>query len=246
MVGDVTRADVYQLRDAMAGTPVQANHMVTVLRGLIEWSIPRAWRADNPAAGVKRLEIDEDGAKPWPEEGYRFVRDRAPEDLRRMAFLGRATGQRASDLVRMRPADLVHDGINVRVGKLRERRHFVPLTASQVAEIRSWGVEDLDTFLKSTAGKLYSADHLGSRWGRWRDSDDAAPIRDLEMTIHGLRATAVCDRREAGTEDGAIADELGMSVQMVSRYARHADKAASARASRDRRERRLASKGDAV
>ena len=60
------------------------------------------------------------------------------------------------------------------------------------------------------------------------------------MTVHGLRATAIHDRRSAGTEDGAIADEIGMSVKMVSRYLRFADKAASARASRDRRERKKA------
>jgi integrase len=146
----------------------------------------------------------------------------------------------------MRPADLAHDGINVHIGKLREKRHFIPLTAEQMAEIKSWGVADLDLFLKSTAGKPYNANHLGSRWQRWRESKSAAPIAELDMTIHGLRATAVCDRREAGTEDGAIADELGMSVEMVARYARHADKAASARASRDRREhRKLVSGRDA-
>ena len=122
----------------------------------------------------------------------------------------------------------------------------MPLTAEQLDEIRSWGVADLDLFLKSAVGKPYSADHLGSRWGRWRNSEEAASIRDLNMTIHGPRATAVADRREVDTEDGAIADELGMSVQMVSRYARFADKAASARASRDRREqRKLAGKRDA-
>jgi predicted transcriptional regulator len=60
------------------------------------------------------------------------------------------------------------------------------------------------------------------------------------MTIHGLRATKIADLRSAGTEDGAIADELGMLVKMVSRYLRFADKAASARASRDRRERKMA------
>jgi hypothetical protein len=58
------------------------------------------------------------------------------------------------------------------------------------------------------------------------------------MTIHGLRATAINDRRVVGTEDGAIADELGMSVNMVQRHLRFADKIASARASRDRRERK--------
>jgi predicted transcriptional regulator len=60
------------------------------------------------------------------------------------------------------------------------------------------------------------------------------------MSIHGLRATKINDLRSVGTEDGAIADEVGMSVKMISRYLRFADKAASARASRDRRERKMA------
>jgi hypothetical protein len=45
---------------------------------------------------------------------------------------------------------------------------------------------------------------------------------------------------------GAIAGEIGMSVQMVSRDARFADKTASARANRDRPEqRKLAGRRDA-
>jgi len=48
-----------------------------------------------------------------------------------MAFLGRAIGQRVSDLVKMRPADLADDGISIRIGKLRDKLHFVPLTAAQ-------------------------------------------------------------------------------------------------------------------
>jgi hypothetical protein len=116
--------------------------------------------------------------------------------------------------------------------------HFVPLTKGQITEIRSWGVTDLDLFLKATVGHQYTADHLNTRWNRWRDSDEANPVENLKMTIHGPRATAVCDRRLAGIEDGAIAGERGMSVQMVARYARFAGKAASARANCDRRERR--------
>jgi integrase len=162
----------------------------------------------------------------------------APTHLRRMAFLGRATGQRVSDLVKMRPADLVDDGINVRIGKLGDKPHFVPLTASQMGEIKSWGVRDLEFFISIPgSGKRYTPNALNKSWNAWRK---AAPINDLKMTVHGLRATAIHDRRHAGTEDGAIADEIGMSVKMVSHYLRFADKAASARASRDRRERKMA------
>ncbi len=129
-----------------------------------------------------------------------------------MAFLGRATGRRAGDLVKMRGHHLEKDGMNVWIkkkrGDLRDECHFVPLTNAQMTEIKSWSVFELNLFLKSTVGHQYTADHLNTRWNRWRDSDEAKPIGDLKMTIHGLRATAVCDRRFAGTEDGAIADEL--------------------------------------
>jgi hypothetical protein len=60
------------------------------------------------------------------------------------------------------------------------------------------------------------------------------------MTVHGLRSTAINDRRREGATDGGIADELCMSVKMVSRYLRFADKVESGRASRDRREQRQA------
>ena len=230
IVREMNRRDVYLLRDGMSVTPVAANLMLTVLRVLIEWGIPA--RLSRRQSG--RLAC---GAwQPWSEEAYRFVMDNAPANLRRMAFLGRATGQRASDLVRMRPADLADDGINVRIGKRRDKPHFVPLTKAQMKEIRSWGVRDLDFFLTSASGRRCTALYLSQLWADWRDGPEAAPLKGAKLTVHGLRATAVSDRRRAGTEDGAIADEIGMSVGMVTRYVRFADKAASARASRDRRE----------
>jgi hypothetical protein len=241
LVADMTKADVYKLRDGMSKTPVAANHMLSVLRTVIEWGIPRGFRTDNPVVGIKRLRGDEQGgATPWPDEGYRFVLRHAPPDLYRMAFLGRATGQRAGDLVRMKPVHMESDGINLKIGKRREKPHFVPLTAAEVAEINSWGVDPQDLFIKSTVNRPYSADHLGSRWQRWRDSDETGPIRDLQMTIHGLRATKVQDLHATGRTPLQISDEIGMSVAMVSRYLRFSNKAGLARASRDERERKVA------
>jgi integrase len=239
-VAGMTRRDIYALLDQMSATPVAANYMLAVLRTVLEFGIPRGYREDNPAQGVKRLKVEDRGHAPWPEAGYAFVIQHAPPHLRRLAFLGRATGQRVSDLVKMRPADLVADGINVRIGKLRDRPHFVPLTAAQMTEIRSWQVRDLEFFIATQSGKRFIERYLNSVWREWRASLEAAPIRDLRMTIHGLRATKISDLRTVGTEDGAIADEIGISVKMISRYLRFADKAASARASRDRRERKMA------
>ena len=225
----------------MSATPFAANYMLAVLRTLLEFGVPRGYRDDNPAIGVKRLKVEDSGHSPWSEVGYSFVMEHAPDHLRRMAFLGRATGQRISDLIRMRPVDLAADGINVRIGKLRDKPHFVPLTAAQMTEVRSWGVRDLECFLATPKiGRRFTPRYLDHAWRKWRASDDAVPIRELKMSIHGLRATKINDLRSTGTEDGAIADEIGISVKMISRYLRFADKAASARASRDRRERKMA------
>jgi integrase len=212
--------------------------MASVLRSLLEFGVKRGYRVDNPAVGVEHIKVDEADHAPWPEAGYAFVMEHAPTHLRRTTFLGRTTAQRVSDLVKMRSADLTDDGINLRIGKLRDKPHMVPLTKAQMAEIRSWGVCDLDFFITTPGGKRCTERYLNHLWREWRASPEAAPIRALKMTIHGLRATAINDRRVVGTEDGAIADELGMSVNMVQRYLRFADKIASARASRDRRERK--------
>jgi integrase len=227
--------------DRMSATPFARNQMLSVLRCVLEWSVPRGYRTDNPAVGIKRLKVDDSGHEPWSAEGWAFAVTHAPTHLRRMAFLGRATGQRVSDLVKMRPADLVADGINVRIGKLRDKKHFVPLTIDQMAEIKSWGVRDMKHFLTTPiTGKCCTTKYMNQLWSEWRASPEAAPIRDLKLTIHGLRATKIEDLRQAGCADGAIADEVGISEAMVRRYLRFADKAASARASRDRREQKVA------
>ena len=95
-------------------------------------------------------------------------------------------------------------------------------------------MRDLDFFITTPAGRRCSATYMNTLWNNWRDSPDAEPLRDLKIRW----CATVNDLRGAGTEDGAIADEIGMSSKMVARYLRFADKAASARASRDRREQR--------
>ena len=211
--------------------------MLAVLRTVLEWGVEHGYRNDNAAIGIKPLKVDDKGHEPWSSAGWQFVIANAPTHIYRMAYLGRATGQRVSDLVKMRPADLAADGIYLRISKLRDKKHFVPLTGNQMAEIKSWGVQDLKFFINTpVTGNRCTAHYLNQLWNEWRASPGASPIRDLKMTIHGLRAAKIEDLRQAGCADGAISDEIGISETMVRRYLRFANKAESARASRDRRE----------
>ena len=120
-VNGLTAIGIYKLRDQFASTPVQANHLVSVLRTIIAWGIQRGYSERNPALEVVAIDIlDEQNARPWPEEAFRVVLHEAPEHLRRAAFLGRITGQRRSDLVRMGKRDRRGDGLGF-VGMLGNR-----------------------------------------------------------------------------------------------------------------------------
>jgi hypothetical protein len=49
-------------------------------------------------------------------------------------------------------------------------------------------------------------------------------LKDIpQLTPHGWRAMAVCDRRLAGLEHQEISAQLCMSLQMVMRYSKHID-----------------------
>jgi hypothetical protein len=99
-VSTVTARDIYALRQLHEDTPTLANQVVTTLRTLIAFGIPRGYIDRNPAAEVVPLSlVDVEHARPWPEDAFKRVIEIAPEHIRRAAFLGRATGQRRSDLV---------------------------------------------------------------------------------------------------------------------------------------------------
>src|SRR3974390_1225132 len=120
-VNGLTAIGIYKLRDQFASTPVQANHLVSVLRTIIAWGIQRGYSERNPALEVVAIDIlAEQNARPWPAEAFRVVLHKAPEHLRRSAFLGRITGQRRSDLVRMGKRDRRGDGLGF-VGMLGNR-----------------------------------------------------------------------------------------------------------------------------
>ncbi len=235
-VAELTKPAIYDWRNRMASTPVAANHQLSILQTIVEFAVESGYRDDNPVIGIRKLRIATKSARPWPENGYRFVLEHAPADLRRMAVLGRATGQRAGDLVRFGPRQRYQDGFKFKISKLGDKEHFLALTQAEIAEIDSWSVGPLDLYIKSPRNKPYTADHLNTRWNWWRGRPEADAIREEIMTIHGLRATAVCDRRMKGTDHQIIGDELGMSYDMVKRYSKHIDQANIARVGRDARE----------
>ena len=169
-----------------------------------------------------------------------------------MARLGVMTCQRESDLIRMGPEHRERTGIWCRPKKTRKRRRsfHVPLTAADVFELDRWK-KPIDRFrddlyLYSPRGAPYTTTSLRARWHRWlKGTPEGRELRrrwqewiatqarryewDIQAedsenpTIHGLRRTGILARFEAGFEVDQIANDIGMSRQMVERYMRFKD-----------------------
>ena len=138
----------------------------------------------NPAADVCPL-------CPWPDDAFKRVLGTAPKWIRRAAFPGRATGQWRSDLVKFGRKNRRADGLQIKVGKLRDKDHFVPLKASELTEIDSWSCSD--TGITNAAGQPMSEEALGSALDKFLA--EVPELKGLNLNPHGLRAMAVCDRR---------------------------------------------------
>jgi len=102
-----------------------------------------------------------------------------------------------------------------------------------------------DYYLFSPRGIPYTETSLRARWHRWLKTTDgkvvcqrwqawiAEMVRKYEWeiepddatypTIHGLRGAGILIRRAAGHDVDQIANDVGMSRQMVERYMRFRD-----------------------
>ncbi len=63
---------------------------------------------------------------------------------------------------------------------------------------------------------------------RIRDGETIADGVTFHPILHGLRSTAVVQRRMAGYSDELISNDIGMSLAMVIRYSRFMDQKAAA------------------
>ena len=88
---------------------------------------------------------------------------------------------------------------------------------------------------------IQSNGHRYSRKQFWlhfkKAIEDVPELADV--TLHGLRATAVIRLRMAGLETAQIQDIIGMSMAMIERYSRFADRKRSGKAAVLKMEKRL-------
>lgn len=218
---------VYALMNRLSATPSMANMVRTVLSVLLAFAIKLGHVQQNAARDVEAYEEAGEGSAPWPEDVFSFVLEHAPPLVMRAAVLARATGQRGVDIVKLRPADRQDNGFDMLIQKLGNVRHWCPVAQDALVVIDGWAAPKMVPYL-NIDGKRIKEDTLRKHWAAFRDANpDKIPG---DITLHDLRASAVCDRRIRGVPHQQIADQVCMSLGMVMGYSKHIDKTMNAKA----------------
>jgi integrase len=208
--------------DGYADRPAAQKSAQTALKALERWALVRDL-LPHPITTGTEAPGSTGGFLPWTDAQVALAELHARPHLARMITLAANTGQRGSDLVKMRWSDIEtyegRPGINVTTQKTG-RQLWVPFTQELSAAIAAW--ERRPTFIAlKEDGQPFRREQLSDQWLRERNSRAAlAPLRDAGLVMHGLRATAVVRLRRAGVPVLLICDMVGMSRQMVERYCR--------------------------
>lgn len=214
--------------DGLAGTPGRQKIARTALKSLEAWALVRDLLPFPIMTGTYTVQSD-GGHEPWTLEQVLLAEAHARADLARVVTLAVHTGQRGSDIVRMRWGDVVEQDGRPGVAVVQRKtglRLWVPFTAELAATIATWERRPPFYLILKPDDQPYTREHLSWHWNNERDNNKAlAPLREAGLVLHGLRATAVVRARKAGATVLQIASMYGMSEPMVARYSRFADQA---------------------
>jgi integrase len=206
--------------DGLSDRPGKQAAALAALRQVERWAIVRDLLAQPITTGIE-YERSHDGHKPWTDEQVHLAETHARPELARVITLAANTGQRGSDLVKMRWTDLEDykglTGINV-MQKKTGKQIWIPITQELSEAMGAWERRPGFILLRPT-GIPWTRKALTWAWIVERDNNPALqPLAGL--VLHGLRATACVRLLRAGANTRQIADMVGMSEPIVGRYCR--------------------------
>lgn len=200
---------------SMVDHPSMANRCLTLLRVVfsqaVEWQIIDS----NPASEVKKLAQNQRD-RYLNDAELSAIYSKAGPRLQVIIDLCFLTGQRISDVLAIRYADMTDEGIS-----FKQRKTGARLTVRWSPELRAaveraktlYGNVRAFTLIQSKTGKPPS---YSTVWEQWQAACEAAGIEDAN--IHDLRAKSITDANEQGLDPQAIAGHT--SRAMTERYIR--------------------------
>jgi integrase len=222
-IDEMRPALVQAFLDGLSDKPATQKCAQTAIKSLEKWAIVRDLLRRPISTGTEAPGGD-GGHLPWTDEQVEHAERHARPHLARVITLAANTGQRGSDLVKMRWSDIEEFegrvGINV-VQMKTGLQIWIPFATSTLAAMSTWQRRPGFILLKED-GHPFTRQQLSDQWLRERDTRPAlAELKEAGLVMHGLRGTAVVRLRRAGATVPQISDMVGMSAPMVARYCRY-------------------------
>jgi integrase len=235
LLRDLQPRHIRKIRNDIAGkSTVAADIAMSLISALWEFATEQLGLelGADPTHGVKRIHKVRHEHEPWPAELIeRFLREARPS-LCWAVKLALYTGQRRSDLVKMKWSDFDGEYIQVRQQKTGALL-WIPCHRALRAELRTM-VRIADTILVGGRGGSLTGKSLGALVRK--------QLRDMGVSgyaIHGLRKNAAIELDNAGCSTQEIASITGhRTLAMVAHYSKQRDQRRHARAAMDKLERK--------
>jgi integrase len=175
----------------------------------------------NPALNAKRRYEVKHAHRAWSDEVINKFLASAPEHMRLALLLCWVTGQRGSDVVKMRWSDFDGTVIKVRQqktnGEADLEAHHCYLT-NQLVEVLKTAPRRSEFILTMPNGRRFAtANLLGKAFRR-----ELVKIGHGEFSMHGLRYRAAKDAAEIGGVEAAMATTGHKSRRVATEYAKGA------------------------
>jgi integrase len=194
--GQVKGRHVALLQDKLSEHPNMANRIITFLRIVFAYALPRPYGVDNnPCAGIKRLPENK-RTRLISDAEWKAIHDQAGPRLRVIMELQHLTGQRIGDVLTIRRSQIGPDGIEFKQQKTDARllvRWTPELRATvKAAEALSAGKPPALTLLR---GRYNGAPDYRSILKQWDDACKAAGVEDARPNDGRARAATAAKRQ---------------------------------------------------
>ena len=222
-IAGVRPAHVMKIMEGLAATPGKANNFLSAMKLLSGWARTQDLIDKSMIEGVRPYKLT-GGHKPWTAEQVAAADQGLAGVVRRGFLLYLYTGQRGSDIVKLGPTHIDEGGFSIKQQKTG-REVWCPIVPELAAEIATWPRRPAP-FVTQADGAPYTRNLFWDHFDQAREN-----IPELaQVTLHGLRCTAVIRLRRAGLSVPQISDIVGMSLATVQRYCRFADRKESGKA----------------
>ena len=221
-VAKIKASHILAFRDKYLDRPTTGNAYLKTLNTLIKWGIPHDFREDNPCVHVRKLKVKSDGYPPWRDDDIAHFMEHASKTYGDVVQLALYTGQRRSDLIKMKWADIDERGFIYVIQQKTGKHVWVaihPILRAVIDKIEKVG----EFILTNDSDKPWSQEALKTGMRRILNTDIMLPLKEKNLTLHGLRKSATEKLYEADCNKKEIAAITGMSYETINHYLAYFD-----------------------